>query len=949
MHRVPEWYLDKGRADSRQIITQIYLYPENSVSGFMLLRNNDIADYDVVKELQDTGVPCSYLGQSSAIIKIYNEEKRFNEDDYKKYIQRGVKVEIAHGYMSDADNPVLFQTRLFTGWIDHFEFDEYAEFVTITAYDSLHFLRTQPSPSFRPSADKMQPLYEIIECYLRRCSLEPVHNIEQSETIWHMGYQIDRSITAVTRPLLNTGGTIGDVLTQIAQAGICAIYCDAFDVLQVQLLPRTRHLVYTFDDTTQIFSSASSTLGYEDYTHVEINVYDTCANADFTLKRTDAAYTETEMTVPGGESSYNKLSMNNSIFPTVINIISDEYMAMPNNTNFEPAVQGKGPKFYYEMPMLGAYVYIMSYDYAMDGLDVTFWGARGTVVDFTVYAYNEGRTVGTVVESADSEYSPSFFLMKKVLTVDCQLISGKNYAQQCANTYGRLIEEGAHKIISSTRGEPALELLDLVAILNPRAVHDNEQVVITRFHYTFDGSMSCDIESLNYSSILLMTFAFISPGFYIPYDAGAVYITARCDPEMAGVVDGTGAYAYGELTRLLVVAAAGWAIDHWEDEDGKVYASGGILVEEVNGPKTYIAKMKMDSVFCSLTVDVPQDNLSVTIPTMSLTPVTPGTIDWGDGTVEPYDPQHEYDHTYPIPGTMEIYLQAPIENMPFAIFMNNQQINSFTFGSDVKYIPQGMFYNSSLKNVNLLAPENLSVVNSFNTANGYAYEVTPSYTNADSGFNGKAYKTPTGLTSYSNYSILATYRADAYYKAAELLNTTTSVSNNRFFNIPGYFNGRKVKNVTHTTNATAINRYIATYRVTGDIDTLDIISANCTIFFNISGTINKLAHAYYSAGNAAHIIANPYALNIAGVTQFSAAMLPITELYADTTFVTLGNMREYSKLTDIYIGQSTQHLTIESLNVDVAEPGNVNIHVPSTLTDINIVRNKANVNIVYEE
>lgn len=939
MHRVPEWYLDKGRADSRQIITQIYLYPENSTSGFMLLRNNDIADYDVVKELQDTGVPCSYLGQSSAIIKIYNEEKRFNEDGYKKYIQRGVKVEIAHGYMSDGASPTLFRTRLFTGWIDHFEFDEYAEFVTITAYDSLHFLRTQPSPSFRPSSDKMQPLYEIIECYLRRCGLEPVHTIEQSETIWHMGYQIDRSITAVTRPLLNTGGTIGDVLTQIAQAGICAIYCDAFDVLQVQLLPRTRHLVYTFDDMTQVYSSASSTLGYEDYTHVEINVYDTCANADFTLKRTDAAYSETEMTVPGGESSYNKLSMNNSIFPTVISIVSNEYMEMPNNTNYEPAVQGKGPKFYYEMPMLGAYVYLMAYDYAMDGLDITFWGARGTVIDFTVYAYNEGRTVGTVVESADSEYSPSFFLMKKVLTVDCQLISGKNYAQQCANTYGRLIEEGAHKISSSTRGEPALELLDLVAILNPRAVHDNEQVVITRFHYTFDGSMTCDIEALNYSSILLMTFAFISPGFYIPYDAGAVYITARCDPEMAGVVDGTGAYAYGELTRLLVVAAAGWAIDHWEDEDGRVYASGGILVEEVNGPKTYIAKMKMDSVFCSLTLDVPQDNLSVTIPTMSLTPVTPGTIDWGDGTVEPYDPQQEYDHTYPIPGTMEIYLQAPIENMPFAIFLNNQQINTFTFGSDVKYIPQGMFYNSSLKNVNLLAPNTLTIVNSFNVANGNMQVVNPYFYMYDTGYS-------------STDSILPYINANnnAYHQPINIENNVTTVAaNGLVMNVPGYYNGLKVRSVHITQSYSSVATNTIAYSITGNIDTLDITGTNRIIEINTHGhTVNLFNHRYSTA--AATTDAVPaHILNITGIMQFRASKMNISALYADTSVVTLTSMSNYPSLTDIYIGQSTEHLAVEYLNSDVAAPGEVNLHVPSTLTDINIRHNKSAVNIITEE
>ena len=939
MHRVPEWYLNKGRADSRQIITQIYLYPGNSTRGFMLLRNNDIADYDVVKELQDTGVPCSYLGQSSATIKIYNEEKRFNEDDNKRYIQRGVKVEIAHGYMSDVASPTLFQTRLFTGWIDHFEFDEYAEFVTITAYDSLHFLRTQPSPSFRPSSDKMQPLYEIIECYLRRCGLEPVHTIEQAETIWHMGYQIDKSITAVTRPLLNTGGTIGDVLTQIAQAGICAIYCDAFDVLQVQLLPRTRHLVYTFDDMTQVYSSASSTLGYEDYTHVEINVYDTCANADFTLKRTDAAYSETEMTVPGGESAYNKLSMNNSIFPTVISIISNEYMEMPNNTNYEPAVQGKGPKFYYEMPMLGAYVYLMAYDYAMDGLDITFWGARGTVIDFTVYAYNEGRTVGTVVESADSEYSPSFFLMKKVLTVDCQLISGKYYAQQCANTYSRLIEEGAHKISSSTRGEPALELLDLVAILNPRAVHDNEQVVITRFHYTFDGSMSCDIESLNYSSILLMTFAFISPGFYIPYDAGAVYITARCDPEMAGVVDGTGAYAYGELTRLLVVAAAGWEIDHWEDEDGKVYASGGILVEEVEGPKTYIAKMKMDSVFCSLTLDVPQDNLSVTIPTMSLTPVTPGTIDWGDGTVEPYDPQQEYDHTYPIPGTMEIYLQAPIENMPFAIFLNNQQINTFTFGSDVKYIPQGMFYNSSLKSVNMLAPDTLTIANSFNVANGNMQVVAPYFYMYDTGYS-------------STISILPYINANnnAYHQPIDIENSTTTVAaNGHVINVPGYYNGLKVRSVHINQNYGSVATNTLTYSITGNIDTLDITGTNRIIEINTHGhTVNLFNHRYSTAAAATDVIP-AHTLNITGIMQFRASKMNISALYADTSIVTLASMSNYPSLTDIYIGQSTEHLAIEYFNSDVATPGEVNLHVPNTLTDINIRHNKSVINIMTEE
>jgi hypothetical protein len=942
MHRVPDWYLAKGKADSRQIILHIYLYPENNTSTFLLLHSNDIADYDVVKELQDTGVPCSYIGQSSATIKIYNENKRFYTEEFKRYIARGVKVEIETGYYSSNDvaTRILFQTRMFTGWIDSFDFDEYGEFVTINAYDSLHYLRNQPSPKFRASADKALPLCDLITYYLELCGLEEVSTVEGAETIWHMGYQVDSNITASTRPLLKASGTIGDVLTNIAQAGICAIYCDAFDVLQVQLVPRTRHLVYTFDDLTQVFSSASSTLGYEDYTHVNVNAYDTCTNEDYTLKRTEQVYYESEMFCIAGSNEYNNLSMDDSVFPTVICIMSDEYMAMPNNTAAELAVNGKGPKVgANEMPMLGAYIYVSGYDYSMDKIDIKLWAAKGMIVDFSVYAYNEGRTVGTVAESVDSEYSPSFFLMKKILEVDCPLISDKAYAQQCANTYAKLIEQGANKIDSSVRGEPALELLDLVAILNPRAAHDSEQVLVTRFHYTYDGSLKCDIEAISYSSVLLLTYAFLGPGFYIPYDPGAIYITAYCDPVDAGLVDGAGAYAYGDVTRISVAAATGWEIDHWEDTDGVQYSSGGTLVEPVEGPKTYIAVMKATNTFCRFTVDVPVDNLAVTVPVMSLTPVNIGTIDWGDGTVETYDPQVEYDHIYPIPGTAEITLQAPIENMPFEIFRNNTQINHFTFGSDIKYIPLGMFYNSSLKSINMLAPNELIVSSNYIQSANYAVPAQAFHRSGDLGWAGTPNNAP--------LDILPSFNNNIYYNAIQIKAVNNYfTTNDATIHVPTYYAGRKVKDAEIIEPAVSGQPNTCTYSADGNLDRVDILNAGLISHFAINGFVNTLNHQY---NDTSWLQAPAHALNLSNVRQIIQPKSNASELHLDADVVTLNTLVNYPSLTDIYIGDTTQHLRVENLNIEIAEPGSINLHVPNSLSDIQIINNKADVNIIVDE
>lgn len=896
MRTTPQWYIDGMNADSRKLICRVYLY--DAYLSRIILESNAIADWDVVSELQDAGVPCAYLGQNVATIKIYNEDKKYQTDEfYRNFIKRGTKVKIEIDQSMGVGG--LFGYSIFTGWLDNFEYSDDGQFLSITAYDSLHYLKNQPARWFRPSSDALISLYDLLTHIFEMCGLKKITTISDQETHWYVGYDIDSNITVKLRPLFDTNCTVGDLLQTIAQVGVCAIYCDAYDVLTVRLIPRTRHLVYKFDAATQIFNSASSTTGYADYTHIAINVYDTCSKVPYSLKSISDVYAESETIFVKGENSYTDLSLRDSIYPAVIRTVTTTRMDQPNETSKEPAVNHAGPVVIGDtMPMLGSYLYVNYYDYAMDKINISIWAAKGIEAELSILSFDDGRVVGTVAEAQEEEFKESFFLMKKTLSIDCPLMTDKAYAQQCANTYAKVISESAHRITSHVRGQPSLELLDLVAIANNQAVHDSEQVIITRFHYTFDGNLECDIESLSYSTVTLLTYAFISPGFYVPYDAGAVYIIARCSPESAGFIEGAGAYAVGESTRLVVVPKTGWKLDHWEDEAGNNISNGGHLVETVNYSTTYTAVMKEDAAFITFTLDVPEENTLVELPIFSLTPAN-GTIDWGDGFSEDYDATVEYEHKYEIAGTMEITLRAPIENLAYELFKDNSAINTFTAGSQMAYMPTGMFYNSSVRNVNLLPAQNIIFKNDYT----YSESTTSIYNESLSGITQNTYYTTSSMSTDPHT-----------YSNSISINVATTATN---VMLPRYLNGMFVSNAAFADANKVVNI------TTPDTGLLDLYVSNATSLsnINIQGPIANVR--LINARNLRSINTPDYMRGVI-ITNGALTTLNVTSIapYA----LSLINC---NSLTDIYLGENTTRF-----DVGPAPTQLINIHEPEVSTEV---------------
>lgn len=883
MQVVPEWYLNLMKADSRNIEWHITLCDKDSFTGWPITPD-DIESCDVVLELQDVGVPCAYIGQNIATIKVYNDEGRFTTNrtvEVDKYLRRGTKV-IIKNPIYNIDNSKE-EPYVFTGFVDTIEMDDDNQFCTITAYDALHFIKQQKAPWFRPTGyyDGMKMnLHDFMEYLFLLCNCVPVDAYDEECT--GIGFNIDPNLLYTPVYDYLEGDTVGDVLSMLAKLGLCAIYCNALGIICVRMLPKTRSVVYTFDDMSQIISSSTAQLGYSDYTHVSVAVHDAW-NSTNLRERLHTSYSTTDKVISVGRSSMNNLSLSSSRVPTSIRIITNERVSVSGKTDGNIAV-------------LGFMQYIDGYDYALNKINLNIYSTKGMLVDISVASYDIWETVNTEVEAVSPNYEDSFFLMKKVLDINVPLITDEAYAQQIANTFSRMLLDTRDMVSCSVRGEPAIELLDCVVITNPRAAQDAVQVLPTRISYSYDGSLSCDIEAIKYSAVAMVTYAFLMPGMYIPYDTGATYIQTKAYPAEAGITEGAGAYSVGDRVVLSCMPFSGYKVSHWIDSAGKNVGTGDRVVVYVSYATTYTAILVEDEVFTTFTLDVMDEaNTTVALPPMSLTAAS-GTIDWGDGTTDVYDATDEAEHSYEGTGTWPITLRAPIENFAYEIFANNSQINTFTAGSHMLYLPNGMFYNSSVRNVNLLPAKNIQYIGT-NTVNANTSLNTKTWKSNDS-------TTPTVMIAVNSPS-------------------TSHVD------VPKFYNGRLVVGVNVYGGP---SNYTADFKDASILSDVDIWYTNFGNVINLKqvGSTSMLSPVYLNYMNSLTI---PYGVRTFTPVTFSsnsgpfdrspyitAITLPSTMNYIDFTGV-ISN----SNLNDIYVDANTKMLNINmqysnrTINVHKAE------------------------------
>jgi hypothetical protein len=383
-----------------------------------------------------------------------------------------------------------------------------------------------------------------------------------------------------------------------------------------------------------------------------------------------------------------------------------------------------------------------------------------------------------------------------------------------------------------------------------------------------------------------------------------MYITAGCEPANAGMVDGGGAYAIGEMVTLQLIPMAGWEIDHWENEYGnRVEGATDTLVVQVDGSATYKAVMKVSGAYMSFTMDVNMEHPYVYIPPLALYEKVEGTIDWGDGSTEEYKSWYDYNHAYQIAGTMEITITAPIHNLAAEVFANSTQINTFTAGSDLQTMANGTFYNSSVRNVNLL-PANV--------------HFTSGATIYNASFRGvyNAFAVDGGALNVFNSSRI---------NGAAINIKTQDLG----MNIPKYINGVLVTSVQTNSDTFGSAQHVK-FPDTGYINVVICNTSNIAYtFFDNNSVVETLVVNNVNVGR----------LDLDG--QVKCAVINNSDIHsvvynAVSTYMTANNL---PTLTEVYLGTKTERFDVAGTGTTIS-----NLYVPTvaennvyTYGDISIV------------
>lgn len=120
---------------------------------------------------------------------------------------------------------------------------------------------------------------------------------------------------------------------------------------------------------------------------------------------------------------------------------------------------------------------------------------------------------GRVVETTDASTTRTntelqALIGDKEITLSPYLIQSKEAADLYADIIDNLVHDPASKVVSDVRGNPAIELGDVVTIVNPSHKMSAVDIIVTRMTTDFSGGLTSTIEGFTVASL---TYPYIRP------------------------------------------------------------------------------------------------------------------------------------------------------------------------------------------------------------------------------------------------------------------------------------------------------------------------------------------------------------------------------------------------------------------------------------------------------
>ncbi|OPX88126.1 MAG: hypothetical protein A4E53_02143 [Pelotomaculum sp. PtaB.Bin104] len=434
-------------ADTRYIKPRVEFYFDGDGNPPVVFDEDEITSINLLEESRaESGNPIGLVSANEVTISLNNSSRVFTPTNtsspYYDKLRPKVKVKPYLRVRTATDPEVweeiplgVFRTGDWSAQASSIE-------ATVTCYDRLYDLVEKDIPMIPVKKDTT--VKAMFEALFSALGLAPVE------------YDVDASLTQAIGRGWFDNNKVRDGLNALAVAGNCDVTMSRYDIVRVRPNVVSGDAVAIFTDDNQIVSGDNPQRYLETYSAVKVKY-----RVPFT-KASDVVLKIEDLTIQTGTTTLTPLSFTTGPVMTI------------NQVKLTGAVNSKVTDISH-----GAWTMTVVIE------------NTGVAETVTLEVFSQA------IDAVGAEYTETDpgALFDKTLTIENSLIQSEAAAQAYAQGLLNYVKDPSATFSFNIRGNPAIELIDILRVLDPADKIPDVKVVPTRLQLQYDGALSGQMEA----------------------------------------------------------------------------------------------------------------------------------------------------------------------------------------------------------------------------------------------------------------------------------------------------------------------------------------------------------------------------------------------------------------------------------------------------------------------
>ena len=268
-----------------------------------------------------------------------------------------------------------------------------------------------------------------------------------------LNYYIDPTLTQAVPFGWVPTGNFGETTQALSTAGNCYVFVSKLDVLTVKALDNTLLPVAQFMDDS-VITVDNPQFGRNAHTSVSVNCYIP------TVQKPEIIAELTGITIPVGETTFNNVKFTDGPVYKVSQVV------LVGNDDAR----------------------LVDFSWSPWSVTLKLLATIADVVSVIVYGHRIIGTSTTVVQNVNQNEGST-------LSIESDLIQSTTLAASYANIIASSLQDPLAMILASVRGNPAVELLDVVTVSNESGKFPSVNAIVISSKLTFDGGLSAELNT----------------------------------------------------------------------------------------------------------------------------------------------------------------------------------------------------------------------------------------------------------------------------------------------------------------------------------------------------------------------------------------------------------------------------------------------------------------------